>query len=625
MRAVNYLGHHLATGPAGGGGATFFGGMSTGGNTSGNTGVVSGQLVLAGGNNVTLSGSTNAASMTITVSGPSLAGFLTSQSNQAVSGSNGSFTFQTVSFGSSNGMHFYSTNGSLVGSYTVPVQSNQTLGLYASSQTTGESSSSTVDARSLTLVGQGIVSVGLSAGSLLFSAVGGGGGVAVSALGNSINAGTAVWSNSNNVSFGMAGSTITATATFPQSNQQLTLFATGNTTQSSSGTSNASSLIFRGDGFVSVGITNGSIVVSGTQTNPVVSNAIQSVGSATGSGTNTSRFAADDHVHAGVFSMGVSTMGNTAGDTRVDVGRFVFQGSNLTLSQLTAAGALNTIIISGPAPGAAAITQSIGISTQTAGGSTAGTSGYATGDDILYHFVPGSNITMSQSLNGASATLSIYGPAAGGGATRSQLQPWINIGQAMVASVWPGNGSVQVFPYDIQEAHSFSQFVMSVSVAVSTSSNSSHGGTLSIGIGFYTRNGSTLSLATSGLGTYAWTNTSADSTGSLTGLREVTGSFAAMNLTPGDYWIGFWSRTSTVNANWWTGSNIIFGTSQSQTVHSGRFNSASGGASFQAGVMGQGTFSATSAALPVSMAFSNITGSVRWWYRPHLAFRNFQA
>ena len=52
------------------------------------------------------------------------ANYLTSQSNQAISGSNGSFTFQTATFGSSNGMHFYTTNGSLVGSYTVPAQTN---------------------------------------------------------------------------------------------------------------------------------------------------------------------------------------------------------------------------------------------------------------------------------------------------------------------------------------------------------------------------------------------------------------------------------------------------------------------------------------------------------------------
>jgi hypothetical protein len=42
---------------------------------------------------------------------------------------------------------------------------------------------------------------------------GGGGGAAISAAGSSQGAGTIVWSNSNNVSFGMNGSTITATVT----------------------------------------------------------------------------------------------------------------------------------------------------------------------------------------------------------------------------------------------------------------------------------------------------------------------------------------------------------------------------------------------------------------------------
>jgi hypothetical protein len=43
----------------------------------------------------------------------------------------------------------------------------------------------------------------------------------------------------------------------------MTMYATGNTTQSSTGTNNASSLIFNGAGNVSVGISGGSIVISG--------------------------------------------------------------------------------------------------------------------------------------------------------------------------------------------------------------------------------------------------------------------------------------------------------------------------------------------------------------------------
>jgi hypothetical protein len=47
-------------------------GMSTNGNTSGDTGFVTGRLALMGGNNITLSGSTNAGSMSITISAPNL-------------------------------------------------------------------------------------------------------------------------------------------------------------------------------------------------------------------------------------------------------------------------------------------------------------------------------------------------------------------------------------------------------------------------------------------------------------------------------------------------------------------------------------------------------------------------
>lgn len=58
--------------------------------------------------------------------------FLTSQYPIAVSGSNGSSTFSTIPFGNMNGLSFYLSNGSIVGSYTTPVGGGGTITDYIS-------------------------------------------------------------------------------------------------------------------------------------------------------------------------------------------------------------------------------------------------------------------------------------------------------------------------------------------------------------------------------------------------------------------------------------------------------------------------------------------------------------
>ncbi len=153
---------------------------------------------------------------------------LTSQSNQAVSGSNGSFTFQTVTFGALNGLTFYTSNGSLVGSHnalTTARASNDGVGL-ATAQT---NVTWTVNSAGLSLNAAGYAGTGTtfngtnisgsmtlnSAGLRLDASVaapGGGGAVNFSAGTTSNNLQTVVFSNSNGVSFGLNGSTITASA-----------------------------------------------------------------------------------------------------------------------------------------------------------------------------------------------------------------------------------------------------------------------------------------------------------------------------------------------------------------------------------------------------------------------------
>lgn len=304
---------------------------------------------------------------------------LTSQSNQALSGQNGSFTFQTASFSNANGISFGTSAGpAITASHNgITSQTNQTGAIYVTAQSTGQSSSSTYDLRTLSIVPDGIISAGWSAGSFRISATQSN--QAASASNGSFTFQTLNFSNANNVTFG------------------------------------------------------------------------------------------------------------------------------------TSAGGIITASVA--APGGAAITQSIGISTQTDGGATAGTSGYATGDDILYHFVPGSNITMSQSLNGASATLSIYGAAGGGGggATISAWPPLYEAVQTVVtATVNSGasggtGGSTQwtysgrLWPVDIPAQVNWASLYSVLGIAATSSGTGSATNQLLLGI--YSLNANTaLSLLTS----YVW-------------------------------------------------------------------------------------------------------------------------
>lgn len=83
-------------------------GMSTAGNTSGDTGFVTGRLALVGGANITLSGSTNAGSMTLSISAASAAAAPVNFSAGTTSGNLGS-----VVFSNSNGISF-GLNGSTI-------------------------------------------------------------------------------------------------------------------------------------------------------------------------------------------------------------------------------------------------------------------------------------------------------------------------------------------------------------------------------------------------------------------------------------------------------------------------------------------------------------------------------
>lgn len=107
-------------------------------------------------------------------------------------------------------------------------------------------------------------------------------------------------------------------------------------------------------------------------------------------------------------TIGMSNLGNTAGTSGIASGsnvRFLFAGgSNISLSQ-SLNGASGTITINGVASQTTGA-QSLGVLSD---GNTMGTTGYASGDLVQYQFVGGTNITLSQSIDGASGTVTIIG------------------------------------------------------------------------------------------------------------------------------------------------------------------------------------------------------------------------
>ena len=106
------------------------------------------------------------------------------------------------------------------------------------------------------------------------------------------NLGSVVFSNSNGVSFGLSGSTVTATVS----------------TYSTIGTATT----------------------------------VAMVGSANSVGT-AGRWAAEDHVHAGLGAIGISTGGSTAGTTGSVQGTYWLEGSGVTLSQITSNNGSHTL------------------------------------------------------------------------------------------------------------------------------------------------------------------------------------------------------------------------------------------------------------------------------------------
>lgn len=427
------------------------------------------------------------------------------------------------------------------------------------------------------------ISFGLANGTITAS----GGGIGVTLGGNTagalalVTSGTMFLAGGNNVTLSQNGNSITISGATAAGLTTGGVYFNGNTTgQSSSSTYQLTQLNVSGAGIISLGWSASTLVISA----PASTGATQSL-YATGNTTQS--------------SSGTASFGS-----------LIFQGAG----NVSVGASNGSVVISGAGGGGGV---GLGVSTF---GNTAGTTGTLNSGTVV--LVGSGAVSLSQSTNTNGATISINGPAlssimGAGLVSVSTNASTISISvPGNIASNWMppylgsqvtalmGNGTVQVFPALCAANFSATQANIFISMSLSTSSNSSYAGTLSAQIGLYTRNGSTLSLASSGSQSYAFTNTSNNSTGSLQGFRGLSMPIN-VNMAPSDLWIAVLTQTSSAGTNWFTAQNVLY--SNQVGSYSGLFGAAN--VSTNQSILGLGQFTATSAALPASIAFSQIVGT----------------
>lgn len=610
--ASNSAGFTLSLSAGAGGAGDGVNILAAGTQTANTTGTV----LFNNGNGISF-GMSNSSVITASYTVPSTAGLL---SNINVSAGTTSNNLSALTFNNSNGISF-GLNGSVI---TATVQTNYLTTAMASNRGSdfvqanaafaGTSASGTIASNGISVSIGPYITTGMLSNAVTLSNIRVSGGTTSNLL-SAITFGDA-----NGLSFGLNAGTMTAShnALTSQSNQNVTAGNGGFAFQTLSfsningisfGTSAGSAITASHNALTTARASNDAVGLNTALTAGPLAWTVNSAGISLNAGSaagTTSGFTGGASI-SGSFTHNTAglaiSLSHPAWITTGAASDHSHGNPTLALTNLTGttASASNgfTLSLSAAAPGAAAITQSIGLSTQTAGGSIAGTTGYATGDDVLYHFVPGSNITMSQSLNGASATLSIYGPAAGGGVTLSAWNPYPQPSEWITSGI--GNASLWINPRDVQQPFQYDRFVMPMHFSQATNSTLTVSNT--VAWGWYTKNNDTLSLYKSGSGTFSIDGSGTASSSRNSGIRVV--SLASTDtITAGNYYLGVVWRSTTAGANA-SLSHIAF--SQWASTISGYIGLAS---NTRMQAIGGGVWTSTTAGpVPNSIGMSDIRGN----------------
>lgn len=224
----------------------------------------------------------------------------------------------------------------------------------------------------------------------------------------------------------------------------------------------------------------------------------------------------------------------------------------------------------------------------TLSGNTTGNS-TVSGTNVIWQ--GGDGVTLS----GTGSTIVVQ---AGGGEVQNYFNP--QDGYVQVAGQ-QGNASLHMQPMKAPDV-TFDRIVFPMQLTNATNTTGSM--TVSMAIGFYTRNDSTFSLYHSASGSVAITYSGAVNNSTYSGLRNFTIGNSS-SLPAGQYYVGIWSRSTTGGAN---GTANQFLASQVNSNFAGYFGSATT-ATMQY-TRGLGHYTATfSTALPNSIAVSQLNGT----------------
>lgn len=211
------------------------------------------------------------------------------------------------------------------------------------------------------------------------------------------------------------------------------------------------------------------------------------------------------------------------------------------------------------------------------------------------------------SVGGSTGTIVISGPAAG---TATLWFPY-NEGVNVVGN--HGQGTIHIVPVPTPVGAALGELHIDricFPWYFSNATNSTGTMSLSQSIGLYTRNANTISLAHSTSFSTQWTFSGTVNSGSQVGIRLHTVPWTT-TIGDGRYYVGIGVRTSTGGANATLNQVLV---SQMNSNFSGLFGVATN-RSYQ-WPPGFGYFSASSANLPASIAYSQIDGTASLAARP---------